>query len=438
MDWGICRLMTQPAEPAPAPAAAGTADAAPRSPARTGSISRAEVSLEASHGETAYGAIVGTPLYMSPEQAQGRHDELDAKSDQCALGLILFELVALKRPLGGKTLAEVLHAGQRRDARAARRTPSARRSPASSARSSPRRRPRTPADRYASVAALADDLRRFLRGDAVLARPDSAWQRAVRCAGPASAGCGADAARAGHRHPRRRRRPALSAGARARGAGAARARRSSAWSRDVGEQGDRLQVSLLELHDALDMAVSAIGHAFEYGQPTHGADPLGRRLARRDHRLRHRARCHARVGRGRSAARRHRAGLGDPRDHAVRRPSRARQRRRPAATPSTAPTPACTSCAPASRAASSSRCRPPRSNARARRPPVRLVQGGERRPRVPLGARQSRRRRRSGAGAERAHPRRQRATARRRRPRRRARSRPRQPGRGAAGPPTPR
>ena len=84
MDWGICRLMAQPAasDPAPGPSSKSPALA----PATTGSISRAELSPEASHGETAYGAIVGTPLYMSPEQAHGRHTELDAKSDQCALG----------------------------------------------------------------------------------------------------------------------------------------------------------------------------------------------------------------------------------------------------------------------------------------------------------------------------------------------------------------
>ena len=87
MDWGICRLMAQPAEPPVAPSPVD-GQAAAANPARTGSITRAAVSLEASHGETAYGAIVGTPLYMSPEQAQGRHDQLDAKSDQCALGLI--------------------------------------------------------------------------------------------------------------------------------------------------------------------------------------------------------------------------------------------------------------------------------------------------------------------------------------------------------------
>ena len=263
MDWGICRLMTQPAEPAPA--ATPQADAA-ASPARTGSITRAAVSLEASHGETAYGAIVGTPLYMSPEQAQGRHDELDAKSDQCALGLILFELVALKKPLGGKNLAEVLT-----QASAGTREPLAHAYgesiPGELGAIITKASAGARASRYASVADLADDLRRYLRGDAVLARPDSTWQRAVRWVG------------------RHRQTAALSllgliiailaGGAallyqqeRALEAQEKRDRQIQRLVAQVGEQGDRLQVSLLELHDALDMAVSAIGHAFEYGQPT--------------------------------------------------------------------------------------------------------------------------------------------------------------------------
>jgi serine/threonine protein kinase len=182
MDWGICRLMTQPTEPEPAPAPAHGKTAAAANPAKTGSITRAAVSLEASHGETAYGAIVGTPLYMSPEQAHGRHDQLDAKSDQCALGLILFELVALKRALGGKTLAEVLtqaSAGTRAPLVHAFGDPI----PGELAAIVTKASAAAPADRYESVAALADDLRRFLRGDAVLARPDSAWQRAVRSIG---------------------------------------------------------------------------------------------------------------------------------------------------------------------------------------------------------------------------------------------------------------
>ena len=295
MDWGICRLMTQPAEPAPAPSPHGRA---PRhggsSPARTGSISRAEVSLEASHGETAYGAIVGTPLYMSPEQAHGRHDQLDAKSDQCALGLILFELVALKRPLGGKTLAEVLTQASSGDARAARARLRRGRFPASSA----------PSSRKASAPRAGRSLRLGRRARRRSA-PLPARRRRARAprfvlaargplARPASPGGGAHAARAGRRHPGRRAR-------RCSGGRSARSRRSSARDRaierlvaDVSEQGDRLQVSLLELHDALDMAVAAIGHAFEYGRPDDRPDPVGRRLARRDHRLRAGARRHPR------------------------------------------------------------------------------------------------------------------------------------------------
>ena len=267
MDWGICRLMTQPAaaEPAPSPAGASTGSAAP---AKTGSISRAEVSPDASHGETAYGAIVGTPLYMSPEQAHGRHAELDAKSDQCALGLILFELVTLKRPIGGKTVVDVLKAastGEREPLVHAFGKPIPGELGAIIGKASAK----APADRYASVGDLADDIRRYLRGDAVVARPDSTWQRAVRSLGrhrqaAALALLGLIVAcLAGGAFLLWRQERALEAQQ-------ARDRRIERLVGDVGEQGDRLQVSLLEIHDALDMAVAAIGHAYEYGRPTTG------------------------------------------------------------------------------------------------------------------------------------------------------------------------
>ncbi len=266
MDWGICRLMTQPADVPPA--AAGEEIAAGSNPAGTGSVSRAAVSLDASHGETAYGAIVGTPLYMSPEQAHGRHDQLDAKSDQCALGLILFELVALKRPLGGKTLAEVLthaSAGTREPLVHAFGEPI----PGELAAIVTKASAAAPGDRYASVADLADDLRRFLRGDAVLARPDSAWQRAVRSIGRHRQAAALTllgliiASLAAVAALLWRQERALEAQAR-------REHQIERLVSDVGEQGDRLQVNLLELHDALDMAVAAIGHAYEYGQPSTG------------------------------------------------------------------------------------------------------------------------------------------------------------------------
>lgn len=57
-------------------------------------------------GLTRRGTIVGTPDYLSPEQARG--DPVDARSDLYALGLILYEMLAGKLPFAGGTLAETL------------------------------------------------------------------------------------------------------------------------------------------------------------------------------------------------------------------------------------------------------------------------------------------------------------------------------------------
>lgn len=59
--------------------------------------------------ETQIGALAGTPLYMSPEQAAGLNDTLDARSDVYALAVLFYELLTLEHPLPPKTtLMEVL------------------------------------------------------------------------------------------------------------------------------------------------------------------------------------------------------------------------------------------------------------------------------------------------------------------------------------------
>jgi serine/threonine protein kinase/WD40 repeat protein len=58
--------------------------------------------------QTRAGSVVGTPQYMSPEQARGEVDELDARSDIFALGGILYAILTLRPPVEGKTLEEVL------------------------------------------------------------------------------------------------------------------------------------------------------------------------------------------------------------------------------------------------------------------------------------------------------------------------------------------
>jgi len=55
-------------------------------------------------------ALIGTPQYMAPEQATGRNDEIDARTDIFAFGAIVFEMLAGRPPFLGDTLAAVIHA----------------------------------------------------------------------------------------------------------------------------------------------------------------------------------------------------------------------------------------------------------------------------------------------------------------------------------------
>jgi serine/threonine protein kinase len=55
-------------------------------------------------------ALIGTPQYMAPEQATGRNDDIDARTDIFAFGAIVFEMLAGRPPFLGDTLAAVIHA----------------------------------------------------------------------------------------------------------------------------------------------------------------------------------------------------------------------------------------------------------------------------------------------------------------------------------------
>ncbi|MBF0244473.1 MAG: protein kinase, partial [Planctomycetes bacterium] len=66
-------------------------------------------------GLTMGGAILGTPGYMSPEQARGESDRIDTRSDIFALGAILYHILTLKMPYEGNSLKEVLAKAAQRD-----------------------------------------------------------------------------------------------------------------------------------------------------------------------------------------------------------------------------------------------------------------------------------------------------------------------------------
>jgi len=55
-------------------------------------------------------ALIGTPQYMAPEQATGRNDDIDTRTDVFAFGAMTFEMIAGTPPFSGDTLASVIHA----------------------------------------------------------------------------------------------------------------------------------------------------------------------------------------------------------------------------------------------------------------------------------------------------------------------------------------
>jgi tRNA A-37 threonylcarbamoyl transferase component Bud32/tetratricopeptide (TPR) repeat protein len=91
MDWGLAKVIG-----VEEPVQAGVT---------TRTVSRG---LSGDFGMTMEGEVMGTPQYMSPEQAEGVVAGLDERSDVYALGAILYAVLTYKPPIEGKTLDEVL------------------------------------------------------------------------------------------------------------------------------------------------------------------------------------------------------------------------------------------------------------------------------------------------------------------------------------------
>jgi WD40 repeat protein/tRNA A-37 threonylcarbamoyl transferase component Bud32 len=127
---------------------------------------------------TQSGLLVGTPGYMAPEQAGGKRAQVGPATDIYALGVVLYQLLTGQLPFERDSTLELLRAVTSDEPPRPRHL-----------------QPRVPRDleavtlhclekepgrRYATALALAEDLRRFLNGEQVMARPVGAPARLVR------------------------------------------------------------------------------------------------------------------------------------------------------------------------------------------------------------------------------------------------------------------
>ncbi|HXU39313.1 MAG TPA: serine/threonine-protein kinase [Blastocatellia bacterium] len=177
MDWGVAKVLGE--RPLDSQDGLQSHGIEPRAIDDADLVMTLPLASSRESGDTRSGMVIGTPAYMPPEQAMGKTELLDQRSDVYALGAVLYFLLAGRAPFFEST-TKTTTLEQTNRGRAARprqmnpRIPRAIEAVCLKAMSERRE------DRYASAEEVAGDIVRFLDGQPVSAYRENVFEKAGR------------------------------------------------------------------------------------------------------------------------------------------------------------------------------------------------------------------------------------------------------------------